>query len=76
MKTKRADSTSVRIKEQELIGRDFWKQLRRISMPIFNGNKSRYESWKATSTACIDQAPTAQYKLPQLRQYLTGEALK
>ena len=77
MKTRRRDSASVEIKEQELIGRDFWKQLRRILKAIFDGNKSTYESWKAAFTGCIDQAPvTTEYKLTQLRQYLTGEAVK
>ena len=36
-----------------------------------------YENWKAAFTTCIDQAPaTAEYKLLQLRQCLSGEALK
>ena len=56
---------------------DLLKQMKRISIPIFDGNKSTYESWKAAFTACIDQAPaTPEYKLLQLRQHLTGEALK
>ena len=62
--------------EQQLIGRDLWKQLKRVSIPIFDGNKSTYEGWKAAFTACIDQAPARpEYKLLQLR-HLTGEALK
>jgi hypothetical protein len=44
---------------------------------MFNGNKAVYESWKAAFNACIDEAPaTPEYKLLQLRQYLSGEALK
>ena len=75
VKTKRGGSESVGIKEQELIGRDLWKKLR-ILIPIFDGDKSTYESWKAAFTACTDQAPaTPEYKLLQLR-HLTGEALK
>jgi hypothetical protein len=36
-----------------------------------------YESWKADFNTCIDAAPaTPEYKLLQLRQYLSGEALK
>ena len=31
VKTKRGDSASVGVKEQELTGRDLWKKLRRIS---------------------------------------------
>ena len=51
--------------------------MRRISISIFGGNKSTYESWKTVFTACIDQAPALpEYKLLQLRQHLTGEALK
>ena len=77
VKTKRGDSASVGVKEQKLVGRDLWKQLRRVSIPIFDGSKSTYESWMAAFTACIDQAPaTSEYKLLQLRQHLTGEALK
>ena len=75
MKTKRGDSASVGVKEQELFGMDLWKEMKRIS--IFDGTKSTYESRKAAFTACIDQAPAApEYKLLQLRQHLTGEALK
>ena len=54
-----------------------WKQLKRVSIPLFSGNKRTYEKWKAAFLACIDQAPaTAEYKLLQRRQYLSGEALK
>ena len=62
---------------QGSIGQDMWKQLKRVSIPIFRGDKRTYENWKAAFLACIDQAPaTAEYKLLQLRQYLSGEALK
>ena len=44
VKTKREASASVGVKEQELIGMDLWKQMKRISIPIFDGNKSTYES--------------------------------
>ena len=54
-----------------------WKQLKRVSIPEFGGDKRTYESWKASFVACIDQAPaTSEYKLLQLRQHLTGEALR
>ena len=39
VKTKRGDSASAGVKEQELIGMDLWKQMKRISIPIFDGNK-------------------------------------
>ena len=59
------------------IGRDMWTQLKRVAIPVFSGNKKTYESWKAAFIACIDKAPaTPEYKLLQLRQYLSGEALK
>ena len=53
-----------------------WRQMKRVSIPIFNGNKQKYPSWKAAFEACIDKAPaTGEYKLLQLRQYLEGYAL-
>ncbi|CAC5373898.1 unnamed protein product [Mytilus coruscus] len=59
------------------LGNDMWKQLKRVSIPIFKGNKRNYQSWKAAFLACIDQAPaTKEYKLLQIRQYVEGEALQ
>ncbi|XP_052281199.1 uncharacterized protein LOC127878708 [Dreissena polymorpha] len=59
------------------LGQDLWRQLKRVEIPVFNGDKRVYQSWKAAFLACIDRAPaTAEYKLLQLRQYLSGEALK
>ena len=59
------------------LGQDMWKQLRRVSIPVFSGDKRQYEGWKTAFTACVDKAPaTPEYKLLQLRQYLSGEALK
>ena len=44
---------------------------------MFTGDKRRYQSWKAAFLACIDSAPaTGEYKQLQLRQYLSGDALK
>ena len=58
-----------------LIGQDMWKQLKRVNVPIFSGDKKTYQNWKAAFTACVDQAPaTAEYKLLQLKQCLAGEA--
>ena len=77
VKTNRRNGASVGVEEQELIRRNLWKQLKRILIPIFDGNRSIYKSWKAAFTTCIDQAPsTPEYKLLQLRQYLIGEAMK
>ena len=51
--------------------------MKRVSIPIFHGNKKNYNNWKAAFITYIDKAPaTAEYKLLQLRQYLSGEALK
>ena len=59
-----------------MIGQDLWKQLKRVTIPVFSGDKKTYQNWKAAFMACVDQAPaTAEYKLLQLRQCLAGEAL-
>lgn len=59
------------------LGKDMWKQLKRVSIPVFTGNERNYQNWKAVVLACIDQAPaTKEYKLLQLRQYVEGEALQ
>ncbi|XP_067667337.1 uncharacterized protein [Haliotis asinina] len=58
-------------------GKDMWKQLKRVSIPVFNGDAKSYEAWKAAFIACIDKAPaTPEYKLLQLRQYVSGDAMK
>ncbi len=67
----------TKIETSNAIGNDLWRQLKRVSIPVFSGDKRDYENWKATFTACIDQAPASpEYKLLQLRQYLSGEALR
>ena len=54
-----------------------WKQLKRVSIPVLSGDKWTYGSWKAAFMACVDKAPaTLEYKLLQLKKYLSGEALK
>ena len=59
------------------IGQDLWRQLKRVQIPVFAGDKRAYPSWRAAFIACIDSAPaTGEYKLLQLRQYLAGEGLK
>ena len=58
-------------------GQDKWRQLKRVSIPVFRGDKRQYESWKAAFLACIDRAPlTPEYKLLQQREYLAGDARK
>ena len=57
------------------IGQDLWRQLKRVSIPLFNGDKINYKNWKPFFNVCVDQVPaTAEYKLLQLRQYVPGEA--
>ena len=59
------------------LGQDMWKQLKQVSIPVFNRDKKSYQSWKASSMTCINQASTtAEYKLLQLRSSLKGEAFK
>ena len=58
------------------IEQDLWKQLKRIEIPVFTGDKRKYESWKAAFLACVDRAPaTGEFKMLQLKQCLAGEAL-
>ena len=59
------------------IGLDMWRQLKRVEIPTFSCDKKKYQSWKAAFLSCIDSAPaTSEYKLLQLRQYLSGDALR
>ena len=52
------------------LGKDMWKQLARVSIAVFGGDKRSHESWKAAFMACIDKASaTAEYKLLQLKNY-------
>ena len=54
-----------------------WKQLKRVTLPVFSGDKRTYQNWKAAFTACVDKAPaTAECKLLQLQKCLAGVALK
>ena len=59
------------------IGHDMWTQLKRVEIPLFSGNKRTYPSWKAAFIACIDKTPVSpEYKMLQLQQYVSGEALR
>ena len=59
------------------IGQDLWKQLRRMTVPVFSEDTRTYENWKAVLMACIDKSPAKlEFRLLQLRQCLSGEALK
>ena len=59
------------------LGNDMWKQLKRVCIPVFCGDKMTYNSWNPDFITCVDQAPgTREYKLLQLRTYLKENALK
>ena len=75
---KENDEKKVKTNSDKLaLGQDMWKQLKRVSIPVFNRDKKSYQSWKASSMTCINQASTtAEYKLLQLRSSLKGEAFK
>ena len=73
LKTKKKEDNSPGLE----LGKNMWKQLTRVSIPVFSGDKRTYGSWKAAFTACVDKDPaTPEYKLLQLKKYLSGEALK
>ena len=60
-----------------MIGHGLLRQLKCVQIPVFNGEKKNYQSCRASFLACINSAPaTTEYKLLQLRQYVSGEALK
>ena len=45
------------------IGQSLWWQLKRVQIPVINGETRNYQSWKASFLACIDSVPaTAEYK--------------
>jgi enterochelin esterase-like enzyme len=69
--------SAVQHKTENQLGTDMWKQLNRVSIPTFSGDKRLYGNWRAAFYTCVDAAPaTAEYKLLQLRYYLRGEALR
>ena len=53
------------------IGQDLWRQLKRVSIPVFNGDKRNLKNWKSVFNTFVDQAPaTPEYKLLlQVRQH-------
>ena len=54
-----------------------WKQLTRVSIVVFSGDKRCYGCWRVAFTACDDtDPPTAEYKLLHLKKYLSGVAMK
>ena len=76
-KRKLSVNNLVESRSTPALGKDMWNQLKRVSIPVFNGDKRLYEGWKTAFMACVDKAPTTpEFKLLQLRQCLSGEALK
>ncbi|XP_065194926.1 uncharacterized protein LOC135826224 [Sycon ciliatum] len=54
-----------------------WASMKKITIPTFDGDKRRFESWWAAFSTCVDKAPlTAECKMLRLRQYVQGEPLK
>ena len=52
------------------------RELKRIEIAVFTGEKRKYERWKSAFSVCVDQQPlSAEFKLLTLRQYVAGEAL-
>ena len=51
------DNVSQYTSDSTLIGLDLWKQLKRVTIPVFTGDKKTYQSWKAAFTTCVDNAP-------------------
>lgn len=63
-------------KETSRIGEDMYRQLKRVSIPVFSGKVSQYDFWKSAFSSCVDDTKaTPEYKFLQLKQYLAGEAL-
>ena len=58
------------------LGTDLWNQLKRVSIPMFSGDKATFPSWHAAFTSCVDSAPiSSEFKLLHMKQYLSGEPL-
>ena len=48
--------------DSEMIGQDLWKQLKRVTIPVFSGDTRTYKNWRAAFMACVNQVPaTASY---------------
>ena len=51
------------------------KQLKRIQIPKFLGDKKEYQSWWAAFSSCVDETNlSAQFKMMRLESCLVGEA--
>ena len=51
------------------------KQLERIRIPIFSGNKMEFQQWFAAFSTCVDKTSLApQFKMLRLEGCLRGEA--
>ena len=73
----RASPFKLETNTDQSIGQDLLRQLKRVQIPVFDGDKRKYQSWKAAFLACIDSAPaTGEYKLLKVWPYLSREALQ
>ena len=53
------------------------RQLERIKIPVFSGNKLEFESWYAAFSTCVDKTTLEpQFKMLRLESCLAGEALE
>ena len=53
-------STPVRLLITLLLSvdrQDLWRQLKKVTISVFSGDKRTYRNWKATFANCVDQAP-------------------
>ena len=51
------------------------KQLERIRIPIFSGNKMEFQQWFAAYSTCVDKtSPAPQFKMLRVESCLRGEA--
>ena len=73
--TAKAAQPQARRPANKAHGDESMKQLERIRIPVFAGNKMNFQRWHAAFTFCVDQTPlTPQFKMLRLEACLVGEA--
>ena len=61
--------------EDTLVNDALWQGLKKVSLPIYSGDRKEYDNWAASFDAIIDKAPiSAEHKMLHLKSYLAGEA--
>ena len=48
-------SDTKKEKEKADLGKDLFKQLKRVSIPVFDGETNNYENWKSAFMPCVHQ---------------------